>query len=203
MVEPLCCATCAHEGEHVCRLNDPGWPDPLCGLDNMCMRWLAKDDYFGPSPGSDNLYLRVRKTDLSVEQVTAVLDKFREEDGRDSDLVSTSCYYCGRGAKGKMGVDEHVVPVSRGGTAHRSNLVRACLSCNTTKSYMTASEFRRMLRARRDDPSFLFWGERSENAEAIVTARAQLGIDPIVEVVPLECDLRSENWDDDVGVDAL
>jgi 5-methylcytosine-specific restriction endonuclease McrA len=48
------------------------------------------------------------------------------------------CRYCG--CSGKMTAD-HRVPISRGGTGFPSNLVPACLSCNSRKRDMTELEY--------------------------------------------------------------
>ena len=44
------------------------------------------------------------------------------------------CVYCGAGAPEKRIEVDHVVPVSKGGDDHESNLVAACLDCNVGKS---------------------------------------------------------------------
>jgi 5-methylcytosine-specific restriction endonuclease McrA len=50
------------------------------------------------------------------------------------------CHYCGK----KVGADaltmDHVVPVSRGGTSTKGNVVPACSGCNKTKKYLTPAE---------------------------------------------------------------
>src|SRR5260221_4894948 len=42
------------------------------------------------------------------------------------------CYYCGKTIKKTYEID-HIIPVSRGGTNHPSNIVLACKSCNASK----------------------------------------------------------------------
>ena len=49
------------------------------------------------------------------------------------------CYYCGQITDNMQ--DEHVYPLSRGGTDHWFNLVRACSGCNGKKSAKTGAEF--------------------------------------------------------------
>lgn len=51
--------------------------------------------------------------------------------------ADASCAYCG----GPYDVDEHVVPISRGGKTEISNLVPACEPCNTRKRDRTALEW--------------------------------------------------------------
>jgi hypothetical protein len=44
------------------------------------------------------------------------------------------CVYCGAKAADKPIEVDHVVPVSKGGSDHESNLVAACFDCNSGKS---------------------------------------------------------------------
>jgi hypothetical protein len=44
------------------------------------------------------------------------------------------CQYCGAGAPDAVLHIEHIIPVSRGGTSHISNLTTACQKCNSGKS---------------------------------------------------------------------
>lgn len=52
----------------------------------------------------------------------------------------TTCAYCSQA--GRKMCDEHVVPRSRGGPDRIDNIVRACMSCNASKSSRTPSEWR-------------------------------------------------------------
>ncbi len=51
------------------------------------------------------------------------------------------CYYCGE----KFSFDEltmdHKIPLARGGSSEKSNLVPACKECNTNKKYMLPTEW--------------------------------------------------------------
>ncbi len=47
------------------------------------------------------------------------------------------CFYCG----GKATTADHLLPVSRGGTDSKENLVAACSDCNGRKGELTAAEF--------------------------------------------------------------
>jgi 5-methylcytosine-specific restriction endonuclease McrA len=44
------------------------------------------------------------------------------------------CSYCDRGVSFRKGTQDHVVPVSRGGSGGVSNIVLACERCNKVKS---------------------------------------------------------------------
>lgn len=50
-----------------------------------------------------------------------------------------TCVYCGRRG-GRLGLD-HLLPVSRGGTSEMSNLVTACVACNSAKGARTPQEW--------------------------------------------------------------
>jgi 5-methylcytosine-specific restriction endonuclease McrA len=50
-----------------------------------------------------------------------------------------TCAYCGK-TGGKIEVD-HIVPISKGGSNHLSNLVTACVKCNRQKKDKTIDEF--------------------------------------------------------------
>lgn len=52
-------------------------------------------------------------------------------------LVDPICFYCGRIAN----EIDHIIPVSRGGTGERSNLVPSCRSCNARKNAMGLENF--------------------------------------------------------------
>lgn len=53
-------------------------------------------------------------------------------------LASGRCAYCGDFASQV----DHIIPVSKGGTADRENLVAACSSCNFDKLDFTPDEWR-------------------------------------------------------------
>lgn len=55
-------------------------------------------------------------------------------------IASGVCHYCQRGYFVLQ--VEHVIPISRGGTSARDNLVGACKSCNMEKLDFTPDEWR-------------------------------------------------------------
>ena len=61
------------------------------------------------------------------------------------------CYYCGTKVGSKNLTMDHVVPLSRGGTSSRDNIVPACKECNNKKKYMLPWEWEEYLRKLRDD----------------------------------------------------
>lgn len=55
------------------------------------------------------------------------------------------CHYCGRRfPPGELTMD-HVVPIVRGGTSSRANLVPACRECNNRKKYLVPLEWEEYL----------------------------------------------------------
>lgn len=74
-------------------------------------------------------------------------------------LLALYCWYCGRENDGTF-IIEHQVPRRRGGTDDASNLVVACRSCNSLKSYRTVDEWRAVLSDRTglDLPEVVFLG---------------------------------------------
>lgn len=51
------------------------------------------------------------------------------------------CHYCRRQCKpGELTMD-HIIPLSRGGTSERFNIVPACKECNNRKKYLHPTEW--------------------------------------------------------------
>lgn len=64
-------------------------------------------------------------------------------------IKDNPCFYCGKHKKYMH--DDHMLPVSRGGTDVAANIVRACADCNIRKGSKTATEFMRALEAIKDE----------------------------------------------------
>jgi len=56
------------------------------------------------------------------------------------------CYYCGRKVNPKELTMDHKIPLSRGGTSDRINIVPACKECNNKKKYLFPWEWEEYLR---------------------------------------------------------
>lgn len=78
-----------------------------------------------------------RKSQIRVSSDGSVTDEFLA-----SLYANPVCAYCNRNIPPKDRTADHVVPLSRGGPHAAENLVMACNSCNSSKSDMTAEEFR-------------------------------------------------------------
>jgi 5-methylcytosine-specific restriction protein A len=51
------------------------------------------------------------------------------------------CYYCGRKFKPHELTMDHLIPLSRGGTSERFNIVPSCKECNNRKKYLLPAEW--------------------------------------------------------------
>lgn len=52
-----------------------------------------------------------------------------------------ACYFCGKKVPAKELTMEHVVPIIRGGTTSKGNVVPACKECNSKKKYLLPIEW--------------------------------------------------------------
>ena len=69
---------------------------------------------------------RARKANAPINDFTAA--QWREMQG----AYDHRCAYCGKRAKGKL-TQDHITPLSKGGSHTVSNIVPACRSCNSQK----------------------------------------------------------------------
>lgn len=56
------------------------------------------------------------------------------------------CYYCGKKVSPNEITMDHKIPLSRGGTSDRENIVPCCKECNNKKKYLTPWEWEEYLR---------------------------------------------------------
>lgn len=69
---------------------------------------------------------RARKANAPVNDLTAA--QWREI----QDIQEHRCYYCGKRCKGHL-TQDHIVPLSKGGSHTVTNVLGACKSCNSRK----------------------------------------------------------------------
>ncbi len=55
-------------------------------------------------------------------------------------LAQGLCYYCQKTFPQKDLTMDHKVPMSRGGTSSKGNVVACCKPCNSEKKYLTPAE---------------------------------------------------------------
>lgn len=90
---------------------------------------------------------KVRKLKFYYRKFSALRNK--TIDGADfisfedwKELYSANnCYYCGKKIEGRDKTVDHKIPISKGGTNARENLVMCCQSCNSHKNNRTESEY--------------------------------------------------------------
>lgn len=56
------------------------------------------------------------------------------------------CYYCGKKVNPKELTMDHKIPLCRGGTSERYNIVPCCKECNNKKKYLTPWEWEEYLK---------------------------------------------------------
>ena len=56
-------------------------------------------------------------------------------------IARGQCHYCGKGFSACHLTMDHVVPLARGGTSTRGNVVPACKNCNNKKKYLLPTEW--------------------------------------------------------------
>ena len=126
----------------------------------------------------------VLNDDFTTNQdVREVSPKLRQAVGDDQDW---RCVYCNAdvSGKGKPHLD-HIIPVSRGGSADRENLQILCVSCNYSKStFMPGPWLDRYMERRR---------ESAHTKSRVATIMKKL--DPLIEEA-----LRERDFPDDVRI---
>jgi 4-hydroxy-3-methylbut-2-enyl diphosphate reductase len=78
------------------------------------------------------------------------------------------CHYCHEKVDPDEVTMDHIVPVSRGGTSTKGNVVPCCKECNSKKAYLTSAE--QILNTLEDENPGLFDSSENETAEANTTA---------------------------------
>lgn len=71
--------------------------------------------------------------------------KLRKSQWWKTKLSRGICYYCGEHFPAKKLTMDHLLPVARGGSSSKGNIVACCKECNTRKSNMLPSELEEFL----------------------------------------------------------
>lgn len=79
-------------------------------------------------------------------------------------LAQGQCHYC----KGHFDADaltmDHLIPVARGGTSDKSNVVPACFACNQSKAAQTpAEQILDTLSFSEDELEEIYWASQIES----------------------------------------
>jgi 5-methylcytosine-specific restriction endonuclease McrA len=82
--------------------------------------------------------------DISEQQIRREKDKARELRRSQWWKIRVGrglCHYCGETFPPEDLTMDHVVPITRGGTSTRGNVVPACKECNNKKKYLLPLEW--------------------------------------------------------------
>ena len=85
-------------------------------------------------------WIDIRKDDRHVAREREKARALRKSAWWQQQLQAGVCHYCGKHVGADALTLDHVVPVSRGGTSTKGNVVPACAACNKTKKYLTPAE---------------------------------------------------------------
>ena len=86
--------------------------------------------------------------EVSEQQVKREKDKARElrkSQWWKNRVARGVCHYCGQNFPPEELTMDHLVPIVRGGTSTRGNVVPACKECNNRKKYLLPIEWEEYL----------------------------------------------------------
>lgn len=123
------------------------WQAAVCLYSRDMVAWTAGRHTFRLHGG----YSRItgRQTIVEVNSIIAVRGEFKRRFGDLAPSLNNrelfrrdrhTCLYCGQQQQDVELTRDHVIPVSRGGRDHWSNVVAACRRCNTHKGQRTPEE---------------------------------------------------------------
>jgi 5-methylcytosine-specific restriction endonuclease McrA len=87
---------------------------------------------------------------VSQEEVSREKEKarrLRRTQWWNKKIQNGVCHYCHRQVGREQLTMDHVVPLSRGGTSRKGNIVPACKECNNNKKYLLPVEWQEYLKA--------------------------------------------------------
>lgn len=67
--------------------------------------------------------------------------KLRKSQWWKTKLSTGICHYCGEKFPARQLTMDHILPVTRGGSSSKGNIVACCKGCNTKKRDMLPDEF--------------------------------------------------------------
>ena len=101
---------------------------------------INKPFSFGAQAGEDPL-----AEDSHVRREKAKARELRESQWWKNLRGRGECYYCRRRFPPKELTMDHIVPLIRGGTSSKSNIVPCCKDCNSKKKYLLPVEWQEYL----------------------------------------------------------
>jgi 5-methylcytosine-specific restriction endonuclease McrA len=87
-----------------------------------------------------NEWVDIRKDERHVAREREKARALRKSAWWLQQVQAGVCHYCGKSVGAGALTLDHVVPVARGGTSTKGNVVPACEACNKTKKYLTPAE---------------------------------------------------------------
>ncbi|MBU0728635.1 MAG: HNH endonuclease [Proteobacteria bacterium] len=79
--------------------------------------------------------------DETIRRERATARELRKSRWWLNKISSGRCHYCGMQGKPKELTMDHLVPLARGGSSTKNNLVPTCKTCNTIKKTMLPLEW--------------------------------------------------------------
>jgi 5-methylcytosine-specific restriction endonuclease McrA len=85
-------------------------------------------------------WIDMRKDERHVAREREKARALRQSAWWRQQLQAGVCHYCGQRFDAEALTMDHVVPVARGGTSSKGNVVPACAACNKSKRCLTPAE---------------------------------------------------------------
>jgi len=85
-------------------------------------------------------WIDLQKDDAHVKRERAKARELRQSNWWKQQCQPGVCHYCKRNVGADALTMDHVVPVARGGTSTKGNVVPSCKDCNAKKTCMTSAE---------------------------------------------------------------
>ena len=85
-------------------------------------------------------WVDIRKDSRHVAREREKARALRKSAWWQQQVQSGVCHYCGKQVGAEALTMDHVVPVARGGTSAKGNVVPACDACNKSKKFLTPAE---------------------------------------------------------------
>ncbi|WP_298433272.1 HNH endonuclease [Geobacter sp.] len=92
-------------------------------------------------------YFIVNVSDQQIKREKEKARELRRSQWWKNRVARGICHYCGRSFPPDELTMDHLVPIVRGGTSTRGNVVPACKECNNRKKYLLPIEWEEYLAA--------------------------------------------------------
>lgn len=96
----------------------------------------------------DNFFITADERHIRKEKEKA--RELRKKGWWKNKLSEGVCHYCGEKFLPAELTMDHIVPVARGGTSTKGNVVPACKECNSKKKYLLPIEWEEYLNGLKD-----------------------------------------------------